>query len=376
MKPKKKVLIDIFYLHVAQTGIRTYILSICEEVKKSKDPDIDFLLSPNFGSIQKSTFFKGKTSTWKNLLFQALYFFRKQLWLPLLSYWHRSDLVFSPDIMSPSWGRGKKVSVIHDTFFWDNPEHYQALWLKYYLYFLKKGLKKNASVVTITDFSKGKLLNLPEFKQLRIDVAYPSSGLHIPSEIQTHSKPEEKYFLHVGVMEKRKNLGELVKAFGLLTQEPGFEDYKLYLVGQRGPRKTLDDFDQLFETVEQLGLQEKVIFPGYVDKESLKKYFQGALAYVFPSANEGFGLPVLEAFSFGLPVIISNQGALREVAGGAALVLEKNNPHHLKEAMKRLAEDQSLREDLGQKGINRLEQFTTEKFFLSLRGIFKSLLDE
>lgn len=373
---KQKILIDIFYLHVAQTGIRTYILTLCEEVKKHRDSEMEFIISPDFDQVNTGTFFKGKTSTWKNLLFQALYFFRKQFWLPLISYWHSADLIFSPDIMSPSWGRGHKVSVIHDTFFWDNPEHYQPIWLKYYLYFLRKGLRKNASVVTITHFSRERLLQIPIFQDLRIDVAYPSSGLHLPKENQKRAENQEKYFLHVGVMEKRKNLGLLVKAFGELIKEQGFEDYKLYLVGQRGPRAALDDYDQLLQLVEYLNLKGKVIFPGYVSKEQLKSYFQEALVYVFPSNNEGFGLPVLEAFSFGLPVIISPQGALMEVAGDAAFVLEKNEPEQLKSAMKKVAEEVDLREELGQKGINRLKQFTTEKFFLSLKDIFKSLLDE
>ncbi|MFD2203710.1 glycosyltransferase family 4 protein [Shivajiella indica] len=373
---KPKILIDIFYLHVAQTGIKTYIQTLCEEIRKQQNSEFEFILSPDFEKINTSRFFKGKTSLLKNLLFQAFYFFRKQLWLPLLSYKHGADMILSPDIMSPSWGKGHKVSVIHDTFFWDNPEHYQGLWLKYYLFFLKKGLKKNASVVTITEFSKKKLLKLPIFQKLRIDVAYPSSGLHLPEGKPKRLENKEKYFLHVGVMEKRKNLGLLIKAFGKLIKEKGFEDFRLYLVGQRGPREALDDFDQLQNLVEGLQLQGKVIFPGYVSQDQLKIYFQNALAYVFPSANEGFGLPVLEAFSFGLPVIISNQGALQEVAGEAALVLEKNEPDSLKQAMKKLAEDGTLREELAQKGINRLKEFTTEKFFLSLKDIFKSLLDE
>ena len=100
------------------------------------------------------------------LFFQLLYFFRKQVALPLLSYYHKTDLVFSPDILSPVWARGKKISVLHDTFFWDNPDHYQGLWLKYYLYFLQKGLRKNGEIITITQFSKIRLQELFEFKSI------------------------------------------------------------------------------------------------------------------------------------------------------------------------------------------------------------------
>ncbi|AFL83569.1 glycosyltransferase [Belliella baltica DSM 15883] len=378
MKPRKRVLIDVFYLHVAQTGIKTYILSICEEVKKNANSDLEYIISPDFESVSQSTFFRGKTPKWKNLLFQLLYLFRKQLILPLLSFWHQADLIFSPDILSPMWGRGKKVSVIHDTFFWDNPEHYQKIWLKYFLYFLKKGLQKNASVVTITEFSKSRLQNMNEFKDLRIDVAYPSSGLrnNVDNSLKSYSKSPERYFLHVGVLEIRKNLSMLIKAFSELIHIPEYADFKLFLVGQRGPRETLDDYDNLIALVKKYKLEEQVIFPGYVSQGQLSTYFQNALAYIFPSSNEGFGLPVLEAFSFGLPVIVSNQGALKEVAGDAALILEENISENLLRNMIKLIEDEHLRESLRKKGIMRLKEFTTEKFFLSLAQTFNDILDE
>jgi glycosyltransferase involved in cell wall biosynthesis len=138
------------------------------------------------------------------------------------------------------------------------------------------------------------------------------------------------------------------------------------LVGQRAPRETIDDYDDLKALVDSLGLQDKVIFKGYVTQEELGSYFQNALAYVFPSANEGFGLPVLEAFSFGLPVIVSNQSALVEVAEGAAIVLEKNDAETLTRSMKLLVDDPDLRKRLSEKGRIRLKEFSTEKFFLSL----------
>lgn len=373
---RPKILIDVFYLNVAQTGIRTYMVTLCEEILKNPDGEFDYVISPDFQKVKQNQFFRGKTAKWKNILFQILYFIRKQVVLPLLSYYHQTDLVFSPDILSPIWSRGKKVSVLHDTFFWDNPDHYQRLWLKYYLYFLEKGLQKNGEIITITQFSKMRLKELSAFKSIPIRVVYPASGLSgefIPAKVATE-KPL-RYFLHVGVLEKRKNLAMLVTAFGDIVRQNGYEDIQLVLVGQRGPRETLDDYDHLKDLVVSLGLVDKVSFTGYVAQEKLASYFQNALVYVFPSANEGFGLPVLEAFSFGLPVIISRQGALMEVAGDAALVLEQNNEESLQEAMKLLVDDAGLGKDLGEKGRIRLKEFSTEKFFLSLEQAFKEILN-
>ena len=146
-KPKPKVLVDVFYLYVAQTGIRTYMVTLCEEILNKNNSDFDYVISPNYQKVKQNQFFRGKTAKWKNILFQLLYFFRKQVSLPILSYYHQAAIVFSPDILSPVFAKGKKVSVIHDTCFWDTPEHYQPLWLKYYLYFLEKGLQKNGEII-------------------------------------------------------------------------------------------------------------------------------------------------------------------------------------------------------------------------------------
>jgi glycosyltransferase involved in cell wall biosynthesis len=374
-KHRPKVVVDVFYLYVAQTGIRTYMVTLCDEILKKNNSDFDYVISPNYRKVKQNQFFRGKTAKWKNLLFQLLYFFRKQVSLPILSFYHQAAIVFSPDILSPVFAKGKKVSVIHDTCFWDTPEHYQSLWLKYYLYFLEKGLQKNGEIITITQFSKMRLQELPLLKSIPVKVVYQASGLSESSALSvSQSTTHTDYFLHVGVLEKRKNLGLLIQAFDKLTKIEGYESLRLVLVGQRGPRETLDDYDRLVELVTSLGLTDKVDFTGYVSQEQLAFYFQHALGYAFPSANEGFGLPVLEAFSFGLPVIISRQGALMEVAGDAALVLEKNDVESLFQSMKLLVDDPDLRKELGEKGRIRLQEFSAEKFSLSLEQAFTEIL--
>jgi glycosyltransferase involved in cell wall biosynthesis len=373
---KYKILIDVYYLYVAQTGIKTYITSLCEEIISRKETEFEYIISPDYHKAKSKQFFRGNTARWKNIYFQLLYFFRKLFILPFLSYYHKADLVFSPDILSPIWSRGKKVSVIHDTFFWDNPEHYQAQWLKLYLFLLKKSLKHKGEIITITQFSKDRLGEIDAFRHIPKRVVYPATGLVSKSEKpSSNQNPAFRYFLHVGVMEKRKNLGMLIEAFGALIQEEKYKDIKLVLVGSRGPRKSLDDFDHLKNLIEKLKIEKDVIFTGYVKETELSGYFNHAIAYVFPSLNEGFGLPVLEAFSFGLPVIVSKQGALMEVADGSALVLEENTKEALKSAMVQLLEEQNLRENLSKKGRIRLNEFSTEKFFLSLEDTFKHILN-
>ncbi|HLT08660.1 MAG TPA: glycosyltransferase family 1 protein [Cyclobacteriaceae bacterium] len=377
MAPKKKILIDIFYLHVAQTGIKTYIESLCDLVENNKTADLEFVVTPDRKKISSSTFFKGKTRFWKNLLFQSVYFFRKLFVLPLLSHMHKTDAVFSPDILSPIWARGKKVSVIHDAFFWENPSHYNAVWLKVYLTFLKAGLQKNAYVLTVSEHSKQQIKKFIEIPDLQIEVVYPSSNLtRKEASIGQHALIRQPYFLHVGVMEKRKNLTTLVQAFAELVQDPEFSDYKLVLVGQPGPRRPLDDHANILAFIEQHQLQGKLVLPGYVSKEALDNYYQHALAYVFPSLNEGFGMPILEAFSYGLPVIVSDQGTLVEVGGSAVLKVTENTPQGFKVAMELVAKDKQLSAEMAQRGYQRLQEFSSSDFYLSLQRTFRKILHE
>lgn len=167
---KPRILVDAYYLHVAQTGIKTYMVTVCEEILRHENSECDYIISPDFRKIKEKSFFKGKTSKWKNLLFQVLYFWRKQVVLPLLSYVHGADVVFCPDIMVPLWGRGIKVSVLHDTFFWDSPEHYHPLWRKYTCTFWKKASGVAAKSSPLPTFPKTGFSNCRDLKR------YPSAA--------------------------------------------------------------------------------------------------------------------------------------------------------------------------------------------------------
>lgn len=372
---KKIILVDVFFLYVAQTGIKTYIETTCNQILSYRGEEFKFVILPGFNRIRKCKFFKGKTHKIINWLFQGLYFWNKLVWLPICSFWYRADLVFSPDILSPIWCRGKKVSVVHDAFFWESPAHYHPLWRKIYLYLLKLSLEQGTRLLTVSHYAKSSICRYIESKH-QVDVVH--SGVdHLQDESTSikHPPPSRPYFLHVGVMEKRKNLVALVEAFHIFLNETKL-DMDLVLVGQRGPRQSLDDFDQVLAAVKKYNLEKMVILPGYLSAEQLKAYYQHAFAYVFPSLNEGFGLPVLEAFSYRLPVVVSQQGALMEIGGEAVLVCENNLPDGIAKAMIRITMDSTLRGKLSEAGYVRLANFSEKKFFLSLQDYFKKVLDE
>lgn len=371
----KVVIIDIFYQHLAQTGIKTYTDSLLDQIKTYNGESFTFIVFPSREKIKKSKAYKGKTARWKNWWFQLRYFIHKLLVLPFLSYWYKSDIVFSPDILSPIWTRGKRVTVIHDAFFWETPEHYNKLWRKIYLFLLQTSVKFGTNVITVSEYAKATVSN---YLVTNSPITTIPSGLDLKVKVKRgneRSPISGPYFLHVGVMEKRKNLTMLIKAFSIFLEKSNL-DYFLVLVGQRGPREALDDHDVILSLVKKYQLMDKVVFTGYLGSEELSTYYAFADAYVFPSTNEGFGLPVLEAFSYGLPVLIGPQGALQEVGGDAVLVSKSFEAQDFALNMIRISNEPKLKASLMQLGYKRLSVFTGQKFLLSLMDYFNRITNE
>ena len=124
-----------------------------------------------------------------------------------------------------------------------------------------------------------------------------------------------------------------------------------------------------------MGLEGRVLFPGYIPEEDKAPLLSGALAFVFPSLYEGFGLPVLEAQACGCPVVCSNTSSLPEVAGEGALLVDPTDTEALAAAMARLAGDPALRASLVERGFANLKRFSWERCARTVLGVFERLLE-
>lgn len=151
------------------------------------------------------------------------------------------------------------------------------------------------------------------------------------------------YILYVGRIDAKKNLATLIRAWQSLGG-----DTKLVLAGSRG-----FGADEL--------PRDRVHMLGYVPEEDLPSLYCGAQVFVFPSQNEGFGLPVLAALACGVPTVIADTPALREVAGDAALVVQEDSKEMWSNALRRVLTDQSLRDTLRKRGLERAQQFSWER---------------
>ena len=160
------------------------------------------------------------------------------------------------------------------------------------------------------------------------------------------------YLLFVGTIEPRKNVGGLLDAYArLLARRANVP--RLVIAGRAEA-----DAGAVLAAMNQPPLAGHVEYRGYVPTEEREALFKGAQAFVLPSFEEGFGIPALEAMSAGVPVVVSNRGALPEVVGDAGLLIDPDDAESLAAALERLADDPDLRATCARRGLDRARQFT------------------
>ncbi len=373
-----KVLLDLQYLNVASSGIKTYMMELARAALTHPHPEIEWIFSHDPDTQAADQTFKGNQNKIQRLNYHLDYFRWKEFQLPDMVKKYQPDILICPDFISPAASLPcKRLTVIHDAFFWQMPGNYPKWWRTYFLNLLNKGLKEKTNIITTSEYSK-KALHKHLRKKLPISVVYQapksSNGKVEMSFLEEHQLLPKRYFFHLGTFDKRKNLPLLVRAFDQF-QKQTHSDFKLVLAGGEGQSTQLNDWPVVNQLVDEMGLRERVILTGYVNDTQVKTLYEEAFAYVFPSENEGFGIPVVEAMGYGLPVIHSDQPALMEVSAGAGLICKTGSINDLAEKMVLLRWEKSLREELIQKGLTRAQDFSPKNFIEAYHQIILSLRD-
>jgi len=274
----------------------------------------------------------------------------------------RDEILFSPANASPWTVRAQAVT-LHDASVFDHPEWFRpafALWTR----LAWRILAKQAQMIfTVSEFSRERLqlhLKIPTEK-----ICVIPNGVGKPFEPQSTRAIEavkEKYdlkrpyFLFVGTLEPRKNLGTLIEAWTRMDNR-----FALVIVGAEG---------KVFAQVGRIG---NPTYIGHIPDNELPALYSGAMALVIPSLYEGFGLPSLEALACGAPVIASNTSAFPEVLGDAALFIDPLNANEIAEAMQTIAENPSLANDLRARGLQRAAQFSWDDSARKIEAALKRL---
>jgi glycosyltransferase involved in cell wall biosynthesis len=370
-----KVAVDVRDLQISASGARSYLQSLVIELKKEHPGFIFYFLDA-----------KTKAYTGNHFLLkikeQLSYFFWKQIILPYKSKALGCQVLFCSDFMVPYFSLGiKTIPVFHDAFFWEYPQHYNKYWL---LFFRNLGLaaaKKAAFVVTPTQYASNQLSKYTGIPQSKI-IAIGEAPKTIKNQNKDYQNNQNQfsattqdilntdYILHVGTLEKRKNIPALIHAFKMVKQS-GFPNLKLVLVGKASNKVTLDDSAAIADAINQEQLSRDVVLTGYLNDDEVQVIYQKAKLYVFPSINEGFGIPVLEAFKYNVPVVIANNTCLPEVAGIGAKSFDPFEVTDIAQTITLLLNDEALRQSYIEKGNAQLQNFSWEKTAQSLMQLFK-----
>lgn len=258
----------------------------------------------------------------------------------------------------------RSVMTVYDMTTLIHPELFPSLDVFYWKHVEKHTLRKADRIIAISQNTARDIVRFYQIPRENIRIIYPSYAPHFKPADETeiervrakYSLPQE-FVIHVGRIDRKKNLPVLVEAFGRLRKGAGFEG-KLVLVGEVY-RKSQDS--SLFPTIAQWGLSEHVVFTGPVPDADVAALYTGATAAAFPSLHEGFGLVALEAMACGTPLITSRAGAVHEVVGDAAITLESTDASTLAEALARVVKDPKLRQQMREQELARSEQFGRER---------------
>ncbi|OGS18427.1 MAG: hypothetical protein A3J83_01025 [Elusimicrobia bacterium RIFOXYA2_FULL_40_6] len=273
------------------------------------------------------------------------------------------DVIHSPCYIIPLISKAPQVLTVHDMISSIYPTNFTLKHMIIYNTLVPLSIMKAKKIITDSESTKNdlmRILRVPEKKITTIHLGVDKVFCQIKDEnklaqIRKKYSIEGKFILSVGVLEPRKNIARLIESFNLLKKQNKIE-HKLVIAGGKGWF-----YDSVYETAKKLGLENEIIFTGFVPDEDLPLLYNCADVFAFPSLYEGFGLPVLEAMACGVPVVASNNSSLSEISGDSAVLVNPYSIEEIAEAIKKVINNGPLRKNLIEKGLNRVKQFTWEE---------------
>src|SRR3989304_4074640 len=291
--------------------------------------------------------------------------------IPLEIFFGKHDLYFFPNFVVYPHRLGKSVVVVHDLAFEKVPQYVQDKNVRFLKKFVPRSLSEADHVVVTSEYTKADVVEIYGISEDNITVIYPGVDLEKfrPSSPARISQVREKYglakpfILYLSTLEPRKNVLSIIKAFAGFNNKKG---YQLVLAGKRSWQDR-----EIFEKVKELGLEESVVFPGYIPDQDKPDLLSAAEVFVYPSFFEGFGMPVIEAQACGTPVIASNVTSLPEVGGNAAVYVDPNDADGLTRSLEEILSSSSRRENLAKMGLGNGRGFSWENSSRNLIQVFE-----
>lgn len=264
-----------------------------------------------------------------------------------------SDVTHFFNYIVPPFVRGKTVVTVHDLTYITHPETMDRRTRIILKLTAKRSIKRADKIIAVSRFTKSEIIKYLGIAPEKIEVVYNAVDLTLYRDdfseedierVKGKYRIKNEYFLYLGTLEPRKNLERLIGAYAaLLKKYPDFPE--LVIAGKKGWL-----YEKIFDNVTRLGIEDKVIFTGYVPDEDAPILMNGARVFCFPSLYEGYGMPVIEAMACGTPVLTSDCSSLSEVAEGGAVMVDPLSEESITNGLERLYLDEVLRSDLSERG--------------------------
>ena len=302
-----------------------------------------------------------------------------------LKKWN-ADVFLSMDNFCSLRTKVPTLLVIHDLAYLHQPQGVSRLILAYYRYFMPRFAKRADALVTVSDYTRQDVAKAFKLSPKHISVAYngvrprfkeSSAAQGVPqiaglsskqvSVAQTEFSDVTPYFVYVGSVHPRKNVDGLIRGFNRFKRYTSLP-HKLVIAGQMAWKTSATQ-----KEIDCSNFKEDIILTGYLSEERLGDVIGGATALCLVSFFEGFGVPIIEAFSCGVPVIVSDRSSLPEVAGPGGIMVDPSNDKAIGAALTELATDAERREVLAKAGKEHAKQFTWAASAEVIRGRLEQL---
>jgi len=285
--------------------------------------------------------------------------------LPLILMRDRIDVLHSMGYTSPLLTHCKKVVTVFDTQFKTVPNTVSFLNRLIYLVLMPLIIRVNDIVITSSIFSKKEIVGNLGGSVQKIKVIYGAVSAYLP--VLMFNKKRD-YIMSSSATHQHKNVDVVVKAFDLLHKKYNHKELELFIAGfaSSGHKKVLG-------VIKKTGLEEKIHFLGWIGRRKHYNLLRLAKVFVFPSSYEGFGLPPLEAMAAGTPVVSSDKGSLKEVLGGAAIIVEPRDYRKIAFEIDDILRNRRKYHKFVKKGIERAKLFDWNKTYLEIIKVYRSL---
>ena len=300
--------------------------------------------------------------------------FSVQPYQPPLTFWlpWQVDVFHNLGQRPPAFRFKREVVTVHDVFPISGGGYSTPEFQRKFSELLREAVERASRIITLSEYTASQVVQHCGVERSRIRVVpggvWPQTQAPSPGDAARERArivgDGHEMLLMVGVIDNRKNVVNALRALHLLPPR-----YRLVLAGGNGYGS-----EAVHAFIESQRLEERVKVLGYVASEALANLYDSASALLFPSLEEGFGFPVLEAMARGLPVVTSNTSSLPEVGGDAALYADPRDPHGIAREVTRAVEDPGLRQEMIRKGVLRSREFTWGRTARETLRVYEELL--